>query len=65
MFLSSRIVVDSDEWILADLPQFFPGKLYEPVLTLKLPAEELLWSALPSMHHFILRLLWILDHLCL
>ncbi|KAJ8275505.1 hypothetical protein COCON_G00072570, partial [Conger conger] len=32
--------------LLADLQQFFTGKLYVPVSQLKLPAEELLWSAL-------------------
>ena len=31
---------------MADTQQFFTGKLYVPVHTLKLPAEELLWSAL-------------------
>lgn len=33
----------------ADTQQFFTGKLYVPVHMLKLPAEELLWSALPRM----------------
>lgn len=32
---------------MADTQQFFTGKLYVPVHILKLPAEELLWSALP------------------
>lgn len=32
---------------LADLQQFFTGKLYVLVQQLKLPAEELLWLALP------------------
>lgn len=32
---------------MADLQQFFTGKLYVLVQQLKLPAEELLWSALP------------------
>lgn len=32
--------------VLADLQQFFTGKLYVRVSQLKLPAEELLWSAL-------------------
>lgn len=31
---------------LADLQQFFTGKLYVLMYQLKLPAEELLWSAL-------------------
>lgn len=31
---------------LADLQQFFTGKLYVLIYQLKLPAEELLWSAL-------------------
>lgn len=31
---------------LADRQQFFTGKLYVLVQQLKLPAEELLWSAL-------------------
>lgn len=34
---------------MADTQQFFTGKLYVPVHMLKLPAEELLWSALPRM----------------
>lgn len=34
---------------IADTQQFFTGKLYVPVHTLKLPAEELLWSALHHM----------------
>lgn len=34
---------------IADAQQFFTGKLYVPVHTLKLPAEELLWSALHQM----------------
>lgn len=34
---------------LADTQQFFTGKLYVPVHTLKLPAEELFWSALHQM----------------
>lgn len=34
---------------MADARQFFTGKLYVPVHMLKLPAEELLWSALPRM----------------
>lgn len=34
------------EGSLADLQQFFTGKLYVLVQPLKLPAEELLWSAL-------------------
>lgn len=34
---------------LADTRQFFTGKLYVPVHILKLPAEELLWSAQPRM----------------
>lgn len=34
---------------IADTQQFFTGKLYVPVHTLKLPAEELLWSALHQM----------------
>lgn len=34
---------------MADTQQFFTGKLYVPVHILKLPAEELLWSALPRM----------------
>lgn len=32
--------------LLADLQQFFTGKLYVLMYQLKLPAEELLWSAL-------------------
>ncbi|XDV32288.1 hypothetical protein PO909_003146 [Leuciscus waleckii] len=32
--------------LLADLQQFFTGKLYVLVYQLKLPAEELLWLAL-------------------
>lgn len=31
---------------LADLQQFFTGKLYVLMYQLKLPAEELLWSAI-------------------
>lgn len=34
---------------MADARQFFTGKLYVPVHILKLPAEELLWSALHQM----------------
>lgn len=34
---------------MADTQQFFTGKLYVPVHMLKLPAEELLWSALHRM----------------
>lgn len=34
---------------MAHTQQFFTGKLYVPVHMLKLPAEELLWSALPRM----------------
>lgn len=34
---------------LADTRQFFTGKLYVPVHILKLPAEELLWSAQPRI----------------
>ena len=34
---------------MADTQQFFTGKLYVGVHMLKLPAEELLWSALPRM----------------
>lgn len=34
---------------MADTRQFFTGKLYVPVHILKLPAEELLWSAQPRM----------------
>lgn len=33
----------------AETQQFFTGKLYVSVHTLKLPAEELLWSALHQM----------------
>ncbi|CAB1418251.1 unnamed protein product [Pleuronectes platessa] len=32
---------------MADAQQFFTGELYVPVHMLKLPAEELFWSALP------------------
>lgn len=32
---------------LADLQQFFTGKLYVLMYQLKLPAEELLWLAIP------------------
>lgn len=34
--------------LMADTQRFFTGKLYVLVHMLKLPAEELLWSALPQ-----------------
>lgn len=44
------LVPNSHPWPrMADTQRFFTGKLYVPVHILKLPAEELLWSALPRM----------------
>lgn len=44
------LVLNSHPWPrMADTQRFFTGKLYVPVHILKLPAEELLWSALPRM----------------